>query len=209
MTYLKFFLPLAFCAGFTSCQSINREKGPDASPGKVVHSRDVKTSGVVLKKPSAPKTGQVANTASTTGKVIQGVRTTAYTHTEKDHLKHGSKNALDSKLKFGDVRSAAADWSVYPVGTTFKVQGEPYVYVIDDYGSALVGTRTLDLYKPTAASMRSWGVRKVNIDVLEWGSYQRSLAILKGRDSKGHGAVHRMLARLLDLGGRNDMASAN
>jgi 3D (Asp-Asp-Asp) domain-containing protein len=133
--------------------------------------------------------------ATTETRVIQHVKTTAYTHTEADHVEHGAKSAAGGSLKYGNVRSAAADWSVYPVGTEFKIQGEPYVYQVDDYGSALVGTGTIDLYKPSQAAMRSWGSRHVNIDVIHWGSVARSLAILKPREKK-KGSVHRMVTKL-------------
>ncbi len=115
---------------------------------------------------------------------IANVRTTAYTHTESDHLKHGVSSAAGGKLKYGATRSAAADWSVYPVGTIFKIEGEHHLYEIDDYGSALVGTRTIDLYKPSKASMNAWGARKVDIHVVKWGSTTRSLDILKPRAKK-------------------------
>ena len=114
------------------------------------------------------------------------VRTTAYTHTESDHIKYRRKNAIGSTLRYGAVRSAAADWSVYPVGTQFKIKGLPYTYVVDDYGSALVGTNTVDLYKPSRSIMNRWGVRKVEVQVLKWGSYDRSLAYLKGRTKHSH-----------------------
>ena len=66
------------------------------------------------------------------------VRTTAYTCSEDDHLIYGDKNATGTTLRYTDrVRSAAADWSFYPVGTTFRIKGLPYLYVVDDYGSAL------------------------------------------------------------------------
>src|SRR5262245_7938148 len=115
------------------------------------------------------------NTTSTTaskprGQRIHDVRTTAYTHTERDHVVFGAKSATGGKLKYGNVRSAAADWSVYPVGTQFQIEGDPSVYEVDDYGSALVGTETIDIYKPTKATMKEWGVRQVNIKVLQWGS---------------------------------------
>ncbi len=119
--------------------------------------------------------------------LIRGVKTTAYTHTETDHLPYGVKCALGSDLKYGTIRSAAADWSVYPAGTVFKVQGEPYLYQVDDYGSALVGTHTIDLYRPTAETMNQWGARKVNIDVIHWGSFSQSLAIMKsGHNNPTH-----------------------
>ena len=84
------------------------------------------------------------------------------------------------------MRSAAADWSVYPLGTKFRVKGQPYTYVIDDYGSALVGTNTIDIFKPSLSSMRKWGTRKTEITVIQWGSYDRSIALLKGRTKYKH-----------------------
>lgn len=126
---------------------------------------------------------------------IEGVRTTAYTHTEADHIIYGPRTALGSRLRYDRVRSAAADWSVYPVGTLFQIEGSPYVYQVDDYGSALVGTNTIDIYQPTKAHMNAWGVRHVNIKVLKWGSREQSLAILRQRQSYGH--VRQMYNRLL------------
>jgi 3D (Asp-Asp-Asp) domain-containing protein len=120
------------------------------------------------------------------------VRTTAYCHDEADHIVYGSKNATGSTLRFGNVRSAAADWSRYPVGTLFRITSQPDVtYVVDDYGSALVGTGTIDIYKPSRKQMNDWGVRHVNIEVLQWGSYQRSVAIMKDRMRWPH--VRRMV----------------
>lgn len=127
-------------------------------------------------------------------KVIPGVRTTAYTHTESDHIQHGTSTAVGSNLRFGKVRSAAADWSVYPVGTVFQIEGMPYVYQVDDYGSALVGSNTIDLYKPDKGTMDQWGVRKVNIRVLKWGSFSKSLAIMKPRAKHEH--VKKMVQRI-------------
>ena len=115
---------------------------------------------------------------------ILPVRTTAYTHTEADHIKWAKKNALGTTLKYGKVRSAAADWSKYPVGTKFRIEGQPALYVIDDYGSALVGKNTIDLYKPSRSAMNAWGAKTVKIEVVEWGSYERSLEILRPRIGK-------------------------
>lgn len=118
------------------------------------------------------------------------VRTTAYTHSESDHLIYGRKNAVGGTLKYGSVRSAAADWSRYPLGTRFRIAGNPEIYEVDDYGSALVGTGTIDLYKPTRGMMNSWGVRHVDIEVLSWGSYERSREMLQERTRYPH--VRRM-----------------
>jgi hypothetical protein len=47
---------------------------------------------------------------------IMMVRTTAYTHSESDHVQYGRKSAAGNTLKYGSqVRSAAADWSKYPL----------------------------------------------------------------------------------------------
>ena len=115
------------------------------------------------------------------------VRTTAYTHSESDHVGYGPKNAIGTYLKYGSrVRSAAADWSVYPLGTKFKIKGEPYTYVIDDYGSALVGTATIDIYQPSKLLMRQWGRRVVEIEIIEWGSSRLSMEKLSDRRAYKH-----------------------
>lgn len=105
------------------------------------------------------------------------VRTTAYTHSEKG----GRKNAIGSRLCGRDVNSAASDWSRFPLGTKFRIVDTNEVFQIDDYGSALVGTDTIDLYKTNRLAMRKWGVRHVDIDILEWGSDQQSLQVLVPR----------------------------
>jgi 3D (Asp-Asp-Asp) domain-containing protein len=118
------------------------------------------------------------------------VRTTAYTRTEKG----GHHNALGTRLSSHHVMSAASDWSRFPLGTRFRIVDTREEYVIDDYGTALVGTGTIDLYKPTRLGMRRWGVRNVDIDILEWGSNERSLQVLQPR--KRHPQVRQMIAGL-------------
>jgi 3D (Asp-Asp-Asp) domain-containing protein len=123
----------------------------------------------------------------TFGEKNRVARTTAYTCSEEDHLIYGSKNAVGSYLKYNDrVRSAAADWSFYPVGTVFKIKGLPYLYVIDDYGSALTGTGTIDIYHPNKAMMNQWGTRNVEINVVKWGSLEQSAGILSKRTGYSH-----------------------
>lgn len=115
------------------------------------------------------------------------VRTTAYTCSEWDHKIYGSKSAAGTKLLYGqNVRSAAADWSFYPIGTTFRIKGQPQLYVVDDYGSALTGTGTIDLYKPSKAMMRDWGRRNVEVEIVQWGSFQRSAQLLSQRTRYSH-----------------------
>ena len=123
------------------------------------------------------------------------VRTTAYTCSEADHIQYGKKNAAGTNLKFSNkVRSAAADWSFYPVGTVFRVKGMPQLFVVDDYGSALTGTGTIDMYKPSKAMMNQWGRRNVEITVVQWGSFERSAEILRGRTKHAH--CRQMLANI-------------
>ena len=109
-------------------------------------------------------------TASSLGKAqrICKVRTTAYTHTEAG----GRNNAIGTRLSGKNVMSAASDWSRWPLGTKFRIVGTDDVFQIDDYGSALIGTGTIDLYKTNRLAMKQWGVRSVDIDILEWGSPQ-------------------------------------
>lgn len=131
------------------------------------------------------------------------VRTTAYTCSEDDHLVYGSKNATGTQLRYTDkVRSAAADWSFYPVGTTFRIKGLPYLYVVDDYGSALLGTGTVDIYTPTKDVMNQWGRRNVELTVVQWGSMTRSAELLSQRTSYNH--CRQMLSNIVrqrpDLG---------
>ena len=110
------------------------------------------------------------------------VRTTAYTHSENAGERWAKLNAIETPLR-AEVAytSAAADWSRFPLGTKFRIAGEPTIYVIDDYGSALVGTNTIDIYRPTRGSMDAWGVRLVNIEILELGDFERSLSVLASR----------------------------
>ena len=138
---------------------------------------------------------------------ISSVKTTAYTHTESDHIKFGAKTAIGTNLRYGRVRSAATDWSVYPLGTIFQIEGQPYIYQVDDYGSALVGTNTIDLYEPTKANMKQWGARKVNIRVLKWGSFSQSLSVMKPRTGAGE-YIRRMVDRIQKVTGARSSRSS-
>jgi hypothetical protein len=85
-----------------------------------------------------------------------------------------------------------------PLGTRFRMAGDPQEYVIEDYGSALVGKQTIDLYMPTRRLMHNWGVRFVDIEILEWGSKIMSLKLLEGRLHHDH--VRVMVAQLRNQG---------
>jgi 3D (Asp-Asp-Asp) domain-containing protein len=126
----------------------------------------------------------------TSGRRLSNVRTTAYTHSEGS----GCHNALGDHLSGRHAISAASDWSHFPVGTRFRIADTNEEYVIDDYGTALIGTDTIDLYKPSRLEMKRWGVRHVDIDILQWGSEEQSLKVLAPRCK--HHCVRQMVAAL-------------
>jgi len=143
--------------------------------------------GIVFLLAGCAQPGPVGSLLSGTphpGKVYR-VKTTAYT---------GKRNAIGQRLQQGPVTSAAADWSEFPLGTRFRVLANGKNYIIDDYGSAMVGTRTIDLCMPSSRAMHAWGVRTVEIEIQEWGSSRRSLEVLSPREKAWY--VRRMLASL-------------
>jgi 3D (Asp-Asp-Asp) domain-containing protein len=197
---------------------------------------------------------------------FQNVRTTAYTHTESDHLPYGNKNALGGRLhaatgavrraeytpraipvdsdspsdyrrasysgatlerfslketkttklvktKKGTKRvtvtrkpqigSAAADWSRWPAGTVFRLISTGQVYRVEDYGWALAGRNTIDLYMPSRKTMNSWGAREENIQILQWGNPDESLRLLQAHQGYRH--IRRMV---LELQGQDAAAAS-
>lgn len=135
-----------------------------------------------------PSPQATKQTPTAYGRRISNVRTTAYTHTERG----GRRNAIGKALSGSNHMSAAADWSRFPLGTRFQIVGTQERYIIDDYGGALVGTNTIDLYKTSRRAMHLWGVRRIDIDILEWGSKQQSLKVLAPR--RKNGLIRRMIA---------------
>ena len=91
--------------------------------------------------------GLLASCASQTNQLVSlpsvhrmsNVRTTAYSR----HEEGGGRNATGAYLSGRNVMSAASDWSRFPLGTRFRIVATNEEYVIDDYGSALIGTTAL------------------------------------------------------------------
>ena len=98
--------------------------------------------------------------------------------------------------------SAAADWSRWPAGTVFRLLSTGQLYRVDDYGWALSGRNTIDLYMPTRQMMNAWEVRRENIQILQWGDRDESLRILRPRDKYRH--IKRMV---LELEGKSRAAA--
>ncbi len=201
---------------------------------------------------------------------FQHVRTTAYTHTESDHLEYGNHNALGGELQAAGppihraevtrraipvddapravpvddaasprlqpfsmeetrtvtrtakrgtnatrtvrravivskprIGSAAADWSRWPAGTTFRLLSTSQIYRVDDYGWALAGRNTIDLYMPNQHEMNSWGARQETIEIMQWGDPQESLQFLRRHQDYRH--IKRMV---LELEGRHNEAAS-
>nr|MDQ2660156.1 3D domain-containing protein [Verrucomicrobiota bacterium] len=195
---------------------------------------------------------------------LQQVRTTAYTHTESDHLAYGAHNALGGPLQSASlprgradagspfipmaesapavrnftlglttrarkiaagknkkasrekktakrskksapftIGSAAADWSRWPLGTKFQIVSTGQIYQIDDYGWALSGRNTIDLYMGSRGEMNRWGVRNEPIKILKWGDPRASMAFLERHQEHKH--IHRMV---LELQGQDAEAAA-
>jgi 3D (Asp-Asp-Asp) domain-containing protein len=101
------------------------------------------------------------------------------------------------------IGSAAADWSRWPAGTVFRMLSTGQNYRVEDYGWALAGRNTIDLYMPNQREMNSWGARQETIEILKWGDPQESLEFLRGHQDYRH--IKRMV---LELQGREKEAAA-
>jgi len=99
--------------------------------------------------------------------------------------------------------SAAADWSRWPAGTVFRLLSTGQVYRVEDYGWALSGSNTIDLYMANQREMNSWGAREEGIQILQWGDPQQSLQFLQSHQNYKH--IKRMV---LELEGRHKQAAA-
>jgi 3D (Asp-Asp-Asp) domain-containing protein len=105
--------------------------------------------------------------------------------------------------KVPQIGSAAADWSRWPAGTAFRLLSTGQMYRVEDYGWALSGRNTIDLYMPNQREMNSWGARQETIEILKWGDPQESLQFLRRHQNYKH--IKRMV---LELEGRDKEAAA-
>jgi 3D (Asp-Asp-Asp) domain-containing protein len=131
---------------------------------------------------------------TTTTRVAKTTRVTKTTRGTKPTVE------VTKKPKIG---SAAADWARWPAGTTFRLLSTGQIYRVDDYGWALSGRNTIDLYMATPTEMNTWGARQEPIQVLQWGDPQESLRFLGPRQNYPH--IKRMV---LELEGRQQEAAA-
>ena len=127
------------------------------------------------------------------------------TRTVTRTTRRGTKTAVKRAVVVSKPRigSAAADWSRWPAGTSFRLLSTGQTYRVDDYGWALAGRNTIDLYMPNQREMNSWGARQETIQILQWGDPQESLQFLRRHQDYRH--IKRMV---LELEGRHEEAAA-
>jgi hypothetical protein len=89
------------------------------------------------------------------------------------------------------------------VGTTLRLLSTGQIYRVEDYGWALSGRNTIDLYMANQRDMNSWGARQEPIQILRWGDSQQSLQFLQSHQDYKH--IKRMV---LELKGRDQEAAA-
>jgi 3D (Asp-Asp-Asp) domain-containing protein len=132
------------------------------------------------------------------------VTTTATTTTRltKTTTVRGAKRAV-AVSKPPKIGSAAADWGRWPMGTTFRLLSTGQMYRVEDYGWALSGRNTIDLYMSNRRDMNTWGARQEPIQILHWGDPQQSLQVLQSHTEHKH--IKRMV---LELQGRTEEAAA-
>lgn len=129
--------------------------------------------------------------------VKREVRTTRTTK-----IVRGRRVVVVSKPQPPQIGSAAADWSRWPAGTTFRIVSTGQIYRVDDYGWALAGRNTIDLYVATPGEMNAWGARDETIEILQWGDPAESLRRLAPHQSYKH--IRRMV---LELQGEENAAA--
>ena len=132
----------------------------------------------------------------------KATRVTTTRRVKKTTPVRGAKRAVAAS-KRTKIGSAAADWGRWPMGTTFRLLSTGQTYRIEDYGWALSGRNTIDLYMSNRRDMNTWGARQEPIQILHWGDPQQSLQFLQSHTDYKH--IKRMV---LELQGRNEDAAA-
>lgn len=159
-----------------------------------ISSSDTKLEKFSMNKPK--KTTRVTTTTVTTTRATKTMKATPV-------ITRGGKRAVAVSKSPPRIGSAAADWSRWPVGTTFRLLSTGQMYRVEDYGWALSGRNTIDLYMANRGDMNAWGARQEPIQVLHWGDPRESLQILQSHQGYKH--IKRMV---LELEGHDQEAAA-
>lgn len=173
------------------------DSDPDSDYQLVAYSelQPFSESDAPAKKATSKKSATVTTKVTTKTKMTITTRVTKATKAAPKHAIAVSKTPR--------IGSAAADWGRWPAGTTFRLVSTGQMYRVDDYGWALSGRNTIDLYMASQRDMNAWGARQEPIQVLHWGDPQESLRLLAPHQSHPH--IKRMM---LELEGRDEEAAA-
>ncbi len=163
---------------------------------------------------------------------FQTVHTTAYTHTESDHLQFTNHNALGGELQAAGPPIHRAENTRSPIELDYRVATytpapQPFLMSDEETKSkrvvrkatavttttttattrtvktwALAGRNTIDLYMATQAEMNAWGARQEPIQILRWGDSEESLRHLLPHQDYRH--IRRMV---LELQGNEEAAA--
>ena len=139
---------------------------------------------------------------ATVRKAARAITTTTTTTTQTVKVVRGKRVVVKARPQPPKIGSAAADWSRWPMGTTFRLLSTGQIYRVDDYGWALAGRNTIDLYMATPAEMNAWGAREEPIQILKWGDAEESLRFLQRHQDYKH--IRRMV---LELQGNEETAA--
>ena len=131
---------------------------------------------------------------ATVRKAARAITTTTTTTTQTVKVVRGKRVVVKARPQPPKIGSAAADWSRWPMGTTFRLLSTGQIYRVDDYGWALAGRNTIDLYMATQAEMNAWGAREEPIQILKWGDSEESLRFLQRHQDYKH--IRRMVLEL-------------
>jgi len=194
---------------YTHTESDHREYGNRnalggelQAAGPPIHRAEVARRAIPVD--AAPRAVSVDETDSYSPKLqpFSMQETRAVTRTTKPGTKttHVKRAVVVSKPRIG---SAASDWSRWPAGTSFRLLSTGQIYRVDDYGWALAGRNTIDLYMPNQREMNSWGARQETIQILQWGDPEESLQFLRRHQDYRH--IKRMV---LELEGHHKEAAA-
>lgn len=160
---------------YTDSESDHRQYGNHTALGGVLHAAS---------NPAVPRALPVGQTIFRGPD--SGYRSVAYVTPSQPFLQDRFSNQI-----YG---SAAADWGRWPAGTVFRIVSTGQLYRVEDYGWALSGRNTIDLYMSSPHDMNAWGVRQETIQIVQWGDREASLRRLASHTKYRH--IKRMVLEL-------------
>jgi hypothetical protein len=160
---------------YTHTESDHKQYGNRTALGGILHAAP---------PPAVPRAIPVAQTIDRASS--DGYQPIAYVSRLQPFVSDNFSNQI--------LGSAAADWARWPAGTIFRVLSTGQLYRVEDYGWALSGRNTIDLYMATPREMNHWGVRQEVIQVVQWGDEQESLRRLASHTKYRH--IKRMVLEL-------------